>query len=175
MAAGEPAGRGDRLTTTDYSLAAVALALVATIAWQSATLFRLDLAFTRSETELSFWGRGGYQPTEATLVSTVRELDALLVPAPTHPDYLTLAAYHFAWLAYREDDPTVAQGYALRAANAQFSAQQSRPAYRQGWAKMVGYARRAGSVEGAGALRSFAQQRLDALQLIAHTNQAKGA
>ena len=157
----EAGGRGNRYA----ALLALALALAVIVAWQSATLFRLDLAFTKTETELSFWGRGDYRPTDATLRHSQQELDALLARAPTHPGYLTLEAYHDAWLGYRTDDPAVARRYALRAVNAQFSAQQSRPAYRQGWAKMVGYARRAGGIEGAGALGSFAQQRLDALQL----------
>jgi hypothetical protein len=164
MLAGEAARQGSRLTVAGYSLGAVALGLAIIVAWQSATLFRLNLAFTATETELSFWARGDYQPTGATRLRTGQELDALLARAPAHPDYLALAAYQYAWLAYREDDPAVAQPYALRAVNAQFSAQQSRPAYRQGWAKMVGYARRAGAGDGAAGLGSYAQQRLDALE-----------
>ena len=174
MAARQPAGRDNpRLApaagagktgpvATAITLAALALAI--TLAWQAATLFRLDLAFTAAETELSFWGRGNYQPTAATREHIQRELDALLAAAPGQPNYLALAAYHDAWLAYREDDPDAARPYALRAASAQFGAQQNRPAYRQGWEKMVGYARRAGSSKEAAALGALAQQRLDALQ-----------
>jgi hypothetical protein len=157
MATGESVRRG-------RPLAAVAGVLAVIVAWQSATLFRLDLAFTVAETELSFWGRDGYQPTEATRARISGELDTLLQRAPIHPDYLALAAYHQAWQSYREDDPTIAQAYALRAVNTQFLAQQNRPAYRQGWAKMVGYARRAGDDEGAAALARLAQQRQDALE-----------
>ena len=164
MAMDETKERCNRLTSIGcFSLAAATLALAITVAWQSATLYRLDLAFKRVETELTFWGNADYQPTEATRVRTGRELDALLAQAPTHPDYLALAAYHEAWLAYREDDPALAQPHALRAVNAQFSAQQSRPAYRQGWAKMVGYSRRAAADETARELGLFARQRLDAL------------
>jgi hypothetical protein len=164
MAVDEAKSRGNRLTTIGRSgLAAATLALAIALAWQSATVYRLDLAFTRTETELTFWGRGDYRPPDTTRKRTARELDALLARAPAHPDYLALAAYHEAWLAYREDDPALARPHALRAVNAQFSAQQSRPAYRQGWAKMVGYSRRAAADEAARELGRFAQQRLDAL------------
>lgn len=145
-------------------LAGVAGVLAVIVAWQSATLFRMDLAFTAAETELSFWGRGDNQPTEATRARISRELGVLLEGAPAHPDYLALAAYHQTWLAFREDDPAIAQVYALQAVNTQFLAQQNRPAYRQGWAKMVGYARRAGGDEGAAELVRLAQKRLEALE-----------
>ena len=165
MATGELARRGHPLVVVGRAgLVAFAAVLGLIVAWQSATLFRLDLAFTAAETELSFWGRDDYQPTEATRARISRELDVLLERAPAHPDYLALAAYHQTWQAYREDDPTIARAYALQAVNTQFLAQQNRPAYRQGWAKMVGYARRAGADEGAAALAQLAQQRLDALQ-----------
>jgi len=68
-------------------LAGVAGVLAVIVAWQSATLFRMDLAFTAAETELSFWGRGDYQPTEATRARISRELGVLLEGAPAHPDY----------------------------------------------------------------------------------------
>jgi hypothetical protein len=164
MATGESAKRGHHLTSSGYLGLAAALVLAIIVALQSASLFRLDLAFTATETELSFWGRGDYLPTAATRARTERELEVLLERAPVHPDYLALAAYHDAWLAYREDDPAIAQAYALQAVKAQFAAQQNRPAYRPGWAKMVGYARRARADEGAAALLHLAQQRLDALE-----------
>jgi len=153
------AGGCARPTPAAAALALATLGLAVTLAWQAATLFHLDLAFTATETELSFWGRGEYEPAEATRETTGRELDALLAAAPDHPDYLTLAAYHAAWLAYREDDPTVARPYALQAVDKQYAAQQNRPAYRQGWAKLVEYSRRAASDRGA-----LAQQRLEALR-----------
>ena len=174
MAARQPAGRDNphlapaagagKASPVATAITLAALAIAITVAWQAATLFRLDLAFTAAETELSFWGRGNYQPTAATREHIQRELDALLAAAPGQPNYLALAAYHDAWLAYREDDPDAARPYALRAASAQFGAQQNRPAYRQGWAKLVEYARRAGNAEGAATLGTLAQERLDALQ-----------
>jgi hypothetical protein len=157
-----------------FALAALGLAV--TVAWQAATVLRLDLAFTAAETELSFWGRGDYQPEDATRQRTAQALEALLAAAPRHPDYLAQAAYHDAWRAYREDDPALAQPYALRALHNQYGAQQARPAYRQGWEKMVGYARRAAvaaegvadgafeAAESAAVLGALAQQRVDALQ-----------
>ena len=153
------AGGFARPTPAAAGVALAALGLAVTLAWQAATLFQRDLAFTAAETELSFWGRGEYQPSDATRETVRRELDTLLAAAPDQPDYLTLAAYHAAWLAYREDDPTVARPYALQAVDKQYAAQQNRPAYRQGWAKLVEYARRAGSDRGA-----LAQQRLEALR-----------
>ena len=152
-------GGSARPTPAAAALALAALGLAVTLAWQAATLFHLDLAFTATETELSFWGRGDYQPAEATRETTRRDLDALLAAAPEHPDYLTLAAYHAAWLAYWEDDPTVARPYALLAVDNQYAAQQNRPAYRQGWAKLVEYSRRAASDRGA-----LAKHRVEALR-----------
>jgi hypothetical protein len=173
MSAGATSGGNKRLAVVGSygkrSPAAAALALAALVlaltgVWQSATLFRLDLAFNSAETELSFWGRGNYQPTEATRQHISQALDALLAAAPSHPDYLALAAYHDAWQAYREDDPALARPYALRAMKTQYLAQQRRPAYRQGWVKLVEYARRAGpGNEDALALGRLARQRLEAL------------
>ncbi len=162
MSVAEPVVRDKPRVAIALALAALILAITA--AWQSADLFRLDLAFTAVETELSFWGRGNYQPGEATREHTARALDTLLARAPDQPDYLALAAYHSAWLAYEEDVPEIARSHALEAAQTQLLAQQRRPAYRQGWEKMVGYARRAGSAERAAALRDLARRRLDALQ-----------
>lgn len=172
MSAGATSGRTNRLAVVGShgkrgpaAAALAALVLALTGVWQSATLFRLNLAFTSAETELSFWGRGKYQATEATRRRISHAMGELLAAAPGHPDYLALAAYHDAWLAYREDDPTLARPYALRAMKTQYLAQQSRPAYRQGWVKLVEYARRAGpDNEDALALGRLAQQRLEALE-----------
>ncbi len=185
MLAVEQAGRDKPPGGIARSLAVAAFLAAIAVAWQSATLFRLDLAFTATETEVSFWGRDNYQPTGATREHTDQALEALLAAAPDHPDYLALAAYQEAWRAYSSYDPALAHMHALRAMNLQFLAQESRPAYRQGWVKLVEYARRARGYkvgatqeegggekpdlarpgrDDAGVLVRFAQQRLDALQ-----------
>lgn len=163
MTASNSARRGARLISPASGLALAAFVLAVMVAWCAASWLRLDLAYTATETELSFWGRGHYLPSEATWARAGRELDTLLSRAPVHPDYLSLAAYRYTWLAYWEDDPVAALPYAVQAVNAQFAAQQMRPAYRQGWAKMVGYARRAGTEERAVMLSRLAQHRFDAL------------
>jgi hypothetical protein len=127
------------------------------VAWQSVGLARRDLAFTRSATEVSFWGRGDYRPDEATRIRTGRELEELLAQVPGHPAYLGLAANYYAWQGYWAGASMAGPDFARRAVEAQYRAQQSRPAYRQGWEKMIGYASRAGVAD---SWRTLAQRRL---------------
>lgn len=186
MLAGEPAGHDKKTALAATSLTAAALVVAITVAWQSATVISQDLAFTAAETELSFWGRDNYQPADSSREDTQKVLETLLAAAPNHPDYLALKAYHEAWRAYSAYDPRITHMHVLRAMRLQLSAQEARPAYRQGWVKLVEYARRAGGYKEVGPtlqggasemtdltsqgtkeaelLGSFAQQRLDALQ-----------
>ena len=95
------AGGCARPTPAAAALALATLGLAVTLAWQAATLFHLDLAFTATETELSFWGRGEYEPAEATRETTGRELDALLAAAPVTPG---AARSYLARFLFRGDD-----------------------------------------------------------------------
>ena len=143
---------------------ALALVLVLALAWQAARLARLDLMFTAAATEVSFWGRGTYQPDQPVRERIGRELQRLLKASPAQPDYLILAASYYSWEAYRAPNAAVANNYDRLALDAQYAAQLSRPAYRQGWEKMIGYASR---IEGAENSRELAEQQLILLDISA--------
>ena len=106
-----------------------ALLLAVTITWQGLALLQRDLAFSAAETEVSFWGREGYQPTEATIARTGRQLEALLATAPEHPEYQLLAASYYAWRAWWADDAELEAQYTRMGQQAREIARQSRPAY----------------------------------------------
>ena len=106
-----------------------ALLLAVTITWQGLALLQRDLAFSAAETEVSFWGREGYQPTEATIARTGRQLEALLARAPEHPEYQLLAASYYAWRAWWADDAELEAQYTQLGQQAREIARQSRPAY----------------------------------------------
>lgn len=158
MLAVRPAQLCKRLGTTISAV--IGLAIAAVMAWQSCALVAEDVAFTRLETEVSFWGRGEYIPSAATLATTEAALTELLAAAPRQPDYLALAAYLYSWRGNRPAQTAEAQNYRRRAVDAQYAAQVSRPAYRQGWQNMVVYA---GRVEGLDALGNQASRWLAAL------------
>jgi hypothetical protein len=141
--------------------AVVALLIALALVWQGLGLLQRDLAFTAAETEVSFWGRGEYQPYEDTRETVGRAVEQLVAAAPGQPDYLTLAASYYAWRGYWAQEATVETEYNALALAAQYSAQQSRPAYRQGWESMLRYA---ALVDETGAQLKLAQRRLDALQ-----------
>ena len=106
-----------------------ALLLALTMVWQGLALLQRDLAFTAAETEVSFWGREDYQPTQATIARTGRQLEALLARAPEHPEYQLLAASYYAWRAWWADDAELEAQYTRMGQQAREIARQSRPAY----------------------------------------------
>ena len=106
-----------------------ALLLALTMVWQGLALLQRDLAFSAAETEVSFWGREGYQPTAATIARTGRQLEALLARAPEHPEYQLLAASYYAWRAWWADDAELEAQYTRMGQQAREIARQSRPAY----------------------------------------------
>lgn len=116
-----------------------ALLLVFVAAVQSAALFKQNLLFTRAETELSFWGRTNYQPTQSTINHTVQTINTLLQHAPQHPNYLSQKAYAHAWQAYWAQTPQQAAQHATQALSSQQGAMQSRPAHPQSQRKMLEY------------------------------------
>lgn len=150
------------LATGKSRAAAALIVLVVCIAcfaggWRA---FFQDLEYRRLVTEVGFWGREGYLPTDETLAHTARDLDRLLAQAPGQPDYLALRASVFAWQGYASEDVDQLIAYSNRAVQAQYAALRSRPAHRHGWLKMVQYASR--STAGAASLEQ-AEQRLRSL------------
>jgi hypothetical protein len=109
--------------------AAIVLALSLTLVWQAAGLFRRDLAFTAAETEVSFWGRGSYQPDEFTQARIGRTLEMLVTQAPGNPDYLFLAASYQEWRALWALDPRQREVFLQRAAAQWRAAREARPAH----------------------------------------------
>lgn len=109
---------------------------------QAAGLLQQDLSFTETETEVSFWGRGNYQPTEATVLRTNLAMNHLLSTAPRHPAYLSLQANSYAWQAYWAQNVEATRQFTEKAVQLQTSAQQSRPAHLQSRAKLAEYAAR---------------------------------
>lgn len=124
-----PARAANRPSLGAASLAGAALLIAIILAWQATALVRQDLAFTAVETEVSFWGRGSYQPDELTIARTGQRLDALLQAAPAHPAYQSLAASYWDWQVYWADNAEQEQLYAQRAQQARDIARQSRPAF----------------------------------------------
>jgi hypothetical protein len=102
-----------------------------------------DLEYRRLVTEVGFWGRDGYLPTDDVLAQTATDLDGLLARAPRQPDYLSLRASVFAWQAYASGDVDERIAYSNRAMQSQYAALRARPAHRHAWLKMVQYASRA--------------------------------
>lgn len=140
--------------------ALVLLALALFGAWQGASLVQDDLAFNAARTQVSFWGRGNYQPTAATVDRTGKSIDTL-VQHSGHPEYLSLQAAWSSWRSHWTDNAGERAGYANRAVASQYAAMELRPAHRHGWIKMVEYASRDAS--GAARLEQ-AEVRLQALQ-----------
>ena len=123
----------------------LALALAGVV--HSVNLFRQNLMFIQAETELSFWGRGSYQPTGKTIRNTNRSIGALLGHQPANPGYLSLQASSLVWQAYWAEEPDQQQGLGRHAFNVQQAALISRPAHRHSWTKLIEYAERTRSSE----------------------------
>lgn len=136
----------------------VILAVALTGAYTGFTQIRQSLAFTAAETEVSFWGREGYQPQAITIVRTGQGIEALLQSAPGHAQYLGLHATYFAWRGYWEDNMDNRASYNSRARQSQYEGLQSRPGHRHSWLKLLEYASRSGGE----AMGTKAQARLQA-------------
>jgi hypothetical protein len=153
-------------------MAAIALALTVVGLVQSASLIQQNLLFTRAKTEVSFWGRGNYQPGEITVNRTVNQLDDLLQANPSQPDYLGLQANAAVWPAYwsgRDAAIGESAGSGItvqQAINSQYAALQARPAHRYSWVKLAEYLSRSAATEQNKALATITQSRLSALSTI---------
>ncbi|MEH6587326.1 MAG: hypothetical protein V7720_12255 [Halioglobus sp.] len=119
-----------------------------------------DLAYTSVDTELSFWGREDYTPTQRTIERTGATLDLLLGHRPEHADYLARQAYWLSWQGFFTTDISQRLEFNRQATQRQHLALRARPAYRQGWIEMIEYASR---TSGGAPLLAQAQYRFDAL------------
>jgi hypothetical protein len=131
--------------------------------------FQQNLLFTRAQTEVSFWGRGDYHPTPATITVTRQQLQTLVTHSPGHPDYLALQANAAVWLAYwSRQANTVGQPDSTQQAIAsQQAALLSRPAHRFSWNKLAEYLGRGEPTVENRALALLSQSRVNTLQVSA--------
>ena len=143
------------------TVAVPGLALASIMAFQGAQAIYLDLVYTAVATELSFWGRENYRPTDKTIKRTGQTLATLLQHRPHHPEYLTQQAYYRSWQGFFAADMNQRLSFNEQAVTIQYRAIQQRPAYRQGWAEMVEYASR---TRGGAEMLEQAQARIAALQ-----------
>ena len=120
-----------------FAVPVLVLALLGAV--QAASLFQRDLQFIRNETEVSFWGRGDYQPTDATILRINQGMGVLLHSAPHHPAYLSLQANSYAWQAYWAEGASSTRQYARQAVHYQSAALDSRPAHLQSQARLADY------------------------------------
>jgi pectin methylesterase-like acyl-CoA thioesterase len=148
-------------------MAVIALAVTVAGLVYSASLIQQNLLFTHAQTEVSFWGRGDYQPTSTTIAHTVQQLESLLQREPKQPDYLGLQANAFVWLAYWADDGGVRVKTVQQAIDSQYAALQFRPAHRYSWVKLGEYLPRGAATEANAALTVLTQSRLSLLAVTA--------
>jgi len=75
--------------------------------YSAASSFRLaqqDFLYTSVATEVSFWGRGDYEPTAFTTELAVRGVERLIQQAPANSKYLSLQAKLYSWQGYWAQD-----------------------------------------------------------------------
>ncbi len=117
--------------------------------FQAANIVREDLHFTRLQTEISFWGRDDYHPTNAVIQRSNQAMHTLLTGAPKHPAFLYAQANSYAWQAYWAQGQAETRQLSRRAVNLQRKAVAARPAHLFDQAKLAEYI---ASAEAAGAL-----------------------
>ena len=148
-------------TVAGRGAAALALLLAAAGVYAGVRVYLQDLEYTRVQAEISFWGRGTYQPAQGVIEHTGDVIGGLLRAAPAQPELLELQAHYLAWRAYWSEDPGRRDDFGQAAADSQYLALLSRPANRQGWSKMLEYASRTRSGQ---AMQQLARQRLASLR-----------
>ena len=146
------------VTTRLLALSFLVFALVGV--GSAVKLFNQDLLFARAQTELSFWGRGDYNPEPVTIDLTEQALLTLLSGGSANPEHLLLMANFAAWKSYWNEDFYKAEQWGAKAVDSQYAALVVRPAHRQSWAKMLEYAPR---LRNGDAIRSQAQARVQNL------------
>jgi len=128
-------------------MAALILLLVLMAIAHAASLLINDLRFTRAQTEVSFWGRGDYNPSQASVRRAGQALDDLLYASPNHPAYLSVRANSYVWQAYWVSDIALERQYTRQAVRLQIAALKSRPAHPHSRAKMIEYKERLHNIE----------------------------
>jgi hypothetical protein len=103
-----------------------------------------DFTYTRVSTEVSFWGRKGYYPSEATKAQTQIDVESLRAASPEHPELLVLAADVSAWNGYYSAQAVEAEASLQRAAQLSWQALALRPANLITLGKLADYATAAG-------------------------------
>jgi hypothetical protein len=148
-------------------VALLTLAVTVVCVAHAFSAFQQNLLFTRVQTEVSFWGRGDYHPTPATITATRQQLQTLVTHSPDHPDYLALRANAAVWLAYwSQQESTAGQpDNTQQAIASQQSALLSRPAHRFSWNKLAEYLGRGELTVENRALALLAQSRINTLQV----------
>ena len=102
-------------------------------------VFVRDIQFTSLETEVSFWGRGSYEPTVSTRADVDAQLSLALQHYPTSAPLLTLRASQLAWEGYWAVSSEDQLQYTRVAMEAELASLHARPAYGQGWLKLLQY------------------------------------
>lgn len=143
------------------------LVLMLLVMHDATKLFSGNLKFTDAETEVSFWGRGEYQPGQKTVERTERSIESLVATSDRHPSYLNLSASASAWFAYWAIDSAGRERFVQKSVTAQTEAIKSRPAHRQSWIKLIEYL---SNTNNSGETEAWASDQLAGLQRYTKTN-----
>ncbi|MEP4486932.1 MAG: hypothetical protein ABJ013_14980 [Halioglobus sp.] len=128
-------------TSTAFERAfSIGLAVVLVLlAWFAFKAIQHDLIFDELEAEVSFWGRGSYQPTESTRHSIASRLEKQLQINPKLTRLRALEASRLAWEGYWSSTDRDYKQFSRLAIEAQYASLATRPAYGQGWSKLLQY------------------------------------
>lgn len=146
------------------------LALMLLVMGDATKLFSGNLIFTAAETEVSFWGRGSYQPDQKIVEQTSRSVESLIEDSEQHPSYHSLNASVLAWIAYWEADNIARERFVQQTIATQARAIESRPAHRQSWLKLIEYL---ANTNNSGETEVWARGRLADLQINTKNNPRK--
>jgi hypothetical protein len=119
-------------------LALLAIATISMLGSLALATLQHDLHFNTLETEVSFWGRGNYMPTDDTRTSTAEGIQQLVESAPKNANYHALQASQLAWESYWQQNKATAG----QATQAQQQSLNWRPARIQDQQLMVEYSQR---------------------------------
>lgn len=123
----------------DVRRAAIVFPLVlmlAVLLLASLRIIRADLAFRSAEVEVSFWGRGQYQPEASAIAAADAALRRALELRPRQAEYLRLQSRLLMWQAYWSDSRERAAELELRAIAILLRAARLRPAHTATWQEL---------------------------------------
>ncbi|MEP6390089.1 MAG: hypothetical protein ABJ056_09230 [Halioglobus sp.] len=112
------------------------LLLLAAKAWQG---IQDDLSFSELDTEVSFWGDDSYHPSQLTRQRIALSLEQQLQRNPRNSKLLAVRANQLAWEGFWADSDEDYREYSRQALAAQYASLLTRPAYGQGWTKLLQY------------------------------------